>query len=1171
MSNALRAGSVLIPLPIGRAFLLAVLIIAQAVVPALSTTAAERSPGTVDEAAASGNVSEADDAPETDDLRANDVARPNIVWLLSEDNSAHYLQLFDGRGTATPEISALARDGLRFTHAFSNAPVCSVARTTLMTGCYVPRLGAQYHRRIREVPLPGSLRMFPAYLRDVGYYTTNRQKKDYNVAEGQGVWDESSGRASWKNRASGQPFFHMQSFAATHESSLHFSREQMRTEATATDPASVKLPAYHPDTDVFRYTHARYHDRIREMDGQIGQVIRQLEADGLLDNTFVFYFGDHGGVLPRSKGYVYESGLHVPLVVRIPEKWRDRLGLQVGGSVTGFVSFVDFAPTVLRLAGAAVPSEMDGLPFLGEGIAVPVEAERDETYGYADRFDEKYDLVRSLRKGRFKYVRNFQPYLPDALRNNYRYRMLAYRDWSDRHRQGRLTKEQSQFFEPRSAEMLFDVEADPDEVNNLATDPAYRDQLLDLRRRLRDWMEKLPDLGLLPESELVEAEFGDGAAFGSQRADELGRLLDVADLQLGNWSDVRDKLKSALNSPDAWQRYWALMACSAHGQAARELLSVTRSLEENDPELLVRLRAWEFRGIVDRHDPASSREVADGLARLLSQTRSPVEALLMLNTVVLLHDQVPGIEFRIDPAKLHESVRAQGEVVRRLEYLETRHTTDRHPAARHLPTIAGASDETVVRRNPNVVIILADDMGYGDVQSLNGESQIPTPNLNRLAREGMVMVDAHSPSAVCTPTRYGLLTGRYCWRTSLKSGVLGGYSRPLLERQRVTLPEMMRSAGYRTAAIGKWHLGMEMPLKQGDAKVSLWQGDPGIDFAGVISDSPIHHGFDEYFGVSASLDMAPYVYVRNDRFTQVPTLQQDAVPFPHFVRQGPRAEDFQIDGVLDRLVDEATAFLQRAAEREAPFLLYLPLTAPHKPTQPHARFRGKSGRGEYGDFVMQVDDAVGRVVQTLHQLGIDDETLVVYSSDNGSYMYRLPEDTATDHVQDPAAHGYRPSHHRANGPWRGTKADIWEAGHRVPFLVRWPGVVDAGTTSEATVCLTDLFATLAEIVGQSVDAATAEDSESMLSAWTGDAAWRRETPVIHHSVAGMFAVRDGRWKLIAGNGSGGREQPTGKPYAQPYQLFDLRQDPAETRDVAAEYPEEVARLSRVLEQIQAGP
>ncbi|MEO2010305.1 MAG: sulfatase-like hydrolase/transferase, partial [Pirellulaceae bacterium] len=267
---------------------------------------------------------------------------------------------------------------------------------------------------------------------------------------------------------------------------------------------------------------------------------------------------------------------------------------------------------------------------------------------------------------------------------------------------------------------------------------------------------------------------------------------------------------------------------------------------------------------------------------------------------------------------------------------------------------------------PNIVIIMADDMGYGDVRTLNPVSGIPTPNLDALAKQGMTFVDGHSPSAVCTPTRYALLTGRYCWRSKLKSGVLGGYSPPLLEDGRRTIADMLQGQGYRTAAVGKWHLGMEMPRLDGkEGGLTKWDGDPGIDFAGRIVNSPIHHGFDEYFGVSASLDMAPFVYIRNDRFTMLPTFQQKAVKFPHFVRSGPRAKDFVIADVLDRLTKEAVGFIDRSAKQAQPFFLYMPLTGPHKPTQPHERFRGKTKLNEYGDFVTQVDWTVGQISAAL--------------------------------------------------------------------------------------------------------------------------------------------------------------------------------------------------------------
>ncbi len=483
-----------------------------------------------------------------------------------------------------------------------------------------------------------------------------------------------------------------------------------------------------------------------------------------------------------------------------------------------------------------------------------------------------------------------------------------------------------------------------------------------------------------------------------------------------------------------------------------------------------------------------------------------------------------------------------------------------------LLSFVGAAEAQSER--PNIVIILADDMGYGDVHALNPQSKIATPNIDGLADEGMTFTDVHSPSAVCTPTRYGLLTVRYCWRTRLSQGVLGGYSRPLIETGRATIATMLNAAGYQTAAVGKWHLGMAMPVgKDQQANLTRWDGDPGIDFAGVISDSPVHHGFDYYFGVSASLDMAPFVYVRNDRFTMLPSIQQPAVRFPHFVRAGPRAADFVIDGVLDKLTDEAVAFVGRAVQDERPFFLYLPFTAPHKPTQPHARFRGKTKLGEYGDFVAQVDASVGRVLEAIREHGVADDTLVVYTSDNGSYMYRYDDLSRTDHVDDHSVQGYRADRHRANGRFRGTKADIWEAGHHVPLLVRWPGRVHPGSKCNEPVCLTDLFATCADIVGAKLDDNTAEDSFSLLPMLRGQDT-RRGAPVIHHSAGGMFAIRDGKWKLVLGNGSGGRERPRGKPFAGPYQLFNLSEDMEEAIDVARRHPEVVERLTKKLQQIR---
>lgn len=592
--------------------------------------------------------------------------RPNFVWLISEDNSTHYLKLFNEHGAETPRIAELAKHGLVFENAFSNAPVCSVARTTLITSCYAPRIGTQYHRRSITVPMPDGMRMFPAYLRDAGYFTANNNKKDYNALEGEGVWDQSSKQSHWRQRKSGQPFFYQQSFTTTHESSLHFSRKVMETEATKTDPTAVFVAPYHPDTATFRYTYARYHDRIQAVDQQIGEVVDQLAADGVLEDTFVFYFGDHGGVLPRGKGYAYESGLHIPLVVRIPANWKHLVDAPVNTRVRGFVSFIDFGPTLLNLAGIATPDAVDGRPFLGKDVTIEEVNRRDEAFGYADRFDEKYDLVRTLRKGRYEYVRSYQPFNFDGLQNNYRYRMLAYEEWRELYHAGKLSEIQRQFFESRPAEALYDIQSDPYETRNLATDPKFAAITVQLRNRLREIVTGLPDLSMYPESYLVDHAFDDPVAFGQSNKSNIAELVDIADLSLVSFADASSSIEQALGSSDPWKRYWALIACSTHGFAAETFAAKAKEVAASDPELLVRVRAAEFLGLIGAAEPQPT------IMNCLERTTSPDEANLILNTVVLLRDGQPGYKFDVslNSLKSLKQKNADG-VQRRMEYLAT--------------------------------------------------------------------------------------------------------------------------------------------------------------------------------------------------------------------------------------------------------------------------------------------------------------------------------------------------------------------------------------------------------------------------------------------------------------------------------------------------------------------
>ena len=598
--------------------------------------------------------------------------RPNVVWIVSEDNSHHYLKHFFESGAPTPNIEAMAAHGITFDHAFSNAPVCSVARSTLATGCLGPRIGTQFHRKHTIATLPQGLRMFSELLRDAGYYTSNNSKTDYNATPSKEAWDESSRTASWRKRRSpNQPFFHMESHAQSHESSLHFSQEVFENEETTTDPESVKLADYFPNTAKFRYTHARYHDRMAVIDEIVGSTISKLKEDGLLEDTFVFYFGDHGGVLPRGKGYIYESGLHVPLVVRVPDKWQHLIDRENGSRAPGFVSFIDFGPTVLNLAEVKVPEQMDGIPFLGKGItAVEVDA-RDECYGYADRFDEKYEFIRSLRKGKYQYIRYFQPFLPDGLQNNYRYRMLAFTEWRDLYKDGKLTGSQLQFFRSKPVEQLFDTEADPHEINNLASDPRYANVLKDLRTRLATQMRALPDLSFYPESKLVSV-MGDPVGFGQKHKAEIAQMADIHDLAFLPFSAAEARLIAALESDNVWLRYSAAMTCSEIGAEATSLAEKVIPLI-HDNSLVVRIRAAEFLGLINTIDPQPI------LADIVNRTSNPVEAGEALNSIVYFQDcHQPA--YPID-AVLLKPVTTSDIITRRIDYLngEPYKSTKRKP------------------------------------------------------------------------------------------------------------------------------------------------------------------------------------------------------------------------------------------------------------------------------------------------------------------------------------------------------------------------------------------------------------------------------------------------------------------------------------------------------------
>lgn len=453
---------------------------------------------------------------------------------------------------------------------------------------------------------------------------------------------------------------------------------------------------------------------------------------------------------------------------------------------------------------------------------------------------------------------------------------------------------------------------------------------------------------------------------------------------------------------------------------------------------------------------------------------------------------------------------------------------------------------------PNIIYILADDMGYGDVSYLNENAGFKTPHLDRMCEEGLHYTDGHSSSAVCTPSRYSILTGRYNFRSALKSHVLMGYDQPLIEAERKTVGSYLQDKGYRTACVGKWHLGLQWTLKDLDDRES-------IDFTKPLINTPLDHGFDYYYGISASLDMPPYVYIEDRQVTAIPdrttSIKHDdsTGKFKKFFRAGETGADFVHEEVLPNFTDRV---LEKIEEfKDDPFFIYFPLTAPHTPILPTKEFQGKSGTNEYGDFVLMCDDIVGQVNNKLRELGLDENTIVVYTSDNGcSPMADYPE---------LAQFGHNPSY-----IFRGTKADIYEGGHRVPYIIKWPETIAAGSQCDESVCLTDLFATVLDIFGETAADDMAEDSVSNLPIWTGqeEGGPVREATV-HHSFNGSFSIRKDKWKLEMCPDSGGWSLP--KPGetsadAPPIQLYDLKNDVREQFNVQDKYPEVVEELRTLL-------
>ena len=483
------------------------------------------------------------------------------------------------------------------------------------------------------------------------------------------------------------------------------------------------------------------------------------------------------------------------------------------------------------------------------------------------------------------------------------------------------------------------------------------------------------------------------------------------------------------------------------------------------------------------------------------------------------------------------------------------------------------NDKSIEPDRPNIVYILADDLGYGDVSALNPNSKIKTPNIDKISDEGMIFRDAHSNSSVCTPTRYGILTGQYCWRSRIKSGVLLGYSPSLIEESTPTVTKFLQNKNYTTACIGKWHLGVDFKLKDG----TYHQGEPGveftqalrgfkdhelIDFSQPAKGGPLGAGFNYSYILPASLDFQPYMYLENNLAVEAPTdftngneLNAEMYATGAFWRPGQMAPSFSFEGVLPTFTNKATEFIEKQKDSDKPFFLYFPMNAPHTPWMPTDDFKGTSAVDEYGDFVQMVDNQVGQILISLEKNGFEENTIVIFASDNGAKW---------------EAAFIEKFNHRSNFTFRGMKSDVWEGGHHIPFLVKWPGKVKAGTFSNQTISLTDFFATVQNLF-ETDESEKPKDSFSLLSILTEKEITNNRPPVIHHSGSGKFGIRAGDWKYIEGLGSGGFSLPKfiepvpGGPQGQ---LYNLKTDPQEQENLYLSESEKVEEMKAKLMEIR---
>lgn len=1047
--------------------------------------------------------------------------RPNILWLVAEDLPPK-LGCYGDTRARTPTLDRLAAEGVVFERCYA-LPVCAPARFTLITGLHAAACGPAQHMRASGRVPPGTVG-FPELLRRAGYHTTNNSKTDYNAPiDIAATWDASSRKAGYRDRPDRKrPFFAVFNHETTHESCLFPETDELPFPAT--DPATVTLPPYLPDTPELRADQARQEDRIALLDRQIADRLADLEASGEAADTIVFFYGDNGGVLPRSKRFLHASGTRVPLIVRFPPKWAHLAPAAPGSRISDPVGCVDFAPTVLALAGVEIPARCAGRPFAGPGRAV-----NDFVFTSRDRMDERYDMVRAVMDRRWLYIRNFRPDLPYVQPLAYKFRARGYQSWARTAREGGLTAATAAYWGEKPVEELYDIDADPGSTVNLAADPAHGEALARLRGALRDHMRRIRDNGLVPEGSAAE---GAEAARDDVRF-PIDRTLTTAWMAGERDSANLPRLLTSLADPAEPVRWWA----------AQGLTMLAKRTPADDPTRA--MIADALRGRLD--DPSGAVQVAsaegllavgagpEALAALARQIEgeNPWFALAAGNVV----DRVGAAAAALEPVlerfgarpeqrtgeKRAAPVRYPGDVIAHaLAVLRGTATALTYPApvpqraappARHPAAGAGAAAW-------NVVFILGDDLGWTDL-GVQGSGYYRTPAIDRLAADGMRFMSHHScPN--CQPTRAALLSGQYPPRTGVytvgSTARFDTQARPLvpvdnvtaLPLDRRTIADALRAAGRATAMFGKWHLGED------DAHHPLARG-----FDEAIASKGKHFGFE----------------------TKPPVDHPDS------------------EYLADFLTDRACDFIRRHADR--PFFLYVPHFAVHGPHEAKAelvaRFRDVAAvRGHhdpvYAAMIASLDESVGRIRRQLEESGVAERTVVIFSSDNGGVGGYVREGIrASGGVTD-------------NAPLRSGKGSLYEGGTRVPLVVHWPGVTPAGGTCDEPTIHVDLFPTLLEITGAAPPVGQPLDGTSLVPL-LADPRARIDREAIYQHFPGYLGADAGRdtWRttpagsIIAGDWKLLEFFEDGR-----LELYDLRADIGETVNRAATEPERTRRLHEQL-------